>query len=406
MSKGRCSNCGHVFVLLDNAVDALEAAMLRDKLEETRAKHAKEVLGGVSGVYAVEEKVSHEVETPKAEMEESDSEVVQESEAPSQEEPFEAIERDIEEETVGKVEERGGGEEDNEEGLEREVGLEIGTLEDMPEKPVQEEMEREEKENQESEVGWSFEEIGGQEDSAGTGEEENLSEGEDESELEKPKRDNEREETKGDAFNEEEGENLIDDRGTTPLGGAFEAFDQPKKRSSLLPILIIILVVLGIGGGSWFLYQTGQFSNPSGIIGSLVNKIKAIRGKSTLVLFELKNEQEPAVNGRFFSVRGYVQNRQNKSLPYVSLRIKIYDGKNRVIMTGKTIAGRILKPEEISKMTVQDALKQYKVMNEMNKKSSGKLGPNQKLPFLFLFDLNKFPRKEAKTFQVEVLGQP
>jgi len=87
----------------------------------------------------------------------------------------------------------------------------------------------------------------------------------------------------------------------------------------------------------------------------------------------------------------------------VPLKIKIFDARGKVILTGRTCAGRVLQPDDIAKMTVQGVLKTYRSMNAQNRKTAGHLNPGEKLPFLFLFDLSKFPRKTAKSFQVEVI---
>jgi len=51
LAKGRCSVCEDVFFLLDHAVNELEAAEVRDRLEEERARKARETLGTVTGMY-------------------------------------------------------------------------------------------------------------------------------------------------------------------------------------------------------------------------------------------------------------------------------------------------------------------------------------------------------------------
>ena len=132
-------------------------------------------------------------------------------------------------------------------------------------------------------------------------------------------------------------------------------------------------------------------------------KIKGLSGKTNITLFNLKNEQEPALDGKFFAVRGMVQSKRDKPVRFVPLRIKIFNDKNKPILTGQTIAGEVLSAEQISKMSVQNVLKKQHAFMELNKKTKGILGVGKKLPFLFLFDLSRFPRKLAKSFQIEVI---
>ncbi len=368
----------------------METAALRDRLEEERARRAKNILGSFGGVYGLphfeakrEKETTEEVEEGSAEeaslgisgLKETESEPEMGEKAEMATPPVfpaeEGGEGFEEEETIIQEVETG---EDEEEGIETEAKekLEIETetgIEDRSEveaetvqRPVFEEALSKES------GGEPLQAEAGLEREAGEGAEEKK----DEEEL------------------------------GVSIGETLEPFERPK-RSSLLPVLVAILIVLCIGGGGWYLYRTGVLTSPHSITGKFIEKINAIRGKSALMFFNLKNEQEPALDGRFFTVRGVVQNKQKISVSYVPLRIKIFDAKGKIIMTGRTVAGRILKAEEISKMTVGSVLKTYQSLVDQNRKSSGQIKPGGKLPFLFLFDLSKFPRKAAKTFQVEIL---
>jgi len=174
-----------------------------------------------------------------------------------------------------------------------------------------------------------------------------------------------------------------------------------ERRPVLRPVLLIILLIVVLSGAGGYFYNTGQLSSVSGAFRGVVEKIKGLSGKTSVALFDLKNEQEPALDGRFFTVRGMVQNKGNKLIRYVPLRIKIFNGKNKVVLTGQTVAGEVLSAEQISKMSVQDVLEKHRALVALNQKEGGLLGTGEKRPFLFLFDLTRFPRKSAKTFQIE-----
>ena len=403
--------CGHVFVLLDHAEDEMEASRLRDRLEEARAEKARGVTGGVTGVYEVtpSEEEKREEETvgageemkgvsPSSDEVEKGAGVPEEGDERGEEVSYERGEEEKAEEVPAEVEMPGveGGVSQEEETSEKE---------EIPQEEVSVEVFGEESETPSEEVPEKEElEPEGETEEAGDKEEEDE-EGmgdvvlqPDEEKLEGEEEEPRAEEVKEDSHKEGKG-----GIGEEELPDAYEPLVPPKRRISLFPILVVVLIVVVLAGGGWYLYQWGQFSSTGGIIGSIVEKINAIRGESSFVLFDIKNEQEPALNGKFFSVRGMVQNKKKTAVPWVSLRIKIFDAKNNVVLTGTTVAGRVLKPEEISKMTVQDVMKQYRSMNAMNRKVSGRLEAGKKLPFLFLFDLSKFPRSRAKTFQVEVI---
>ena len=414
LTMGRCSVCGHVFTLLDCAVNEIEAAETRDRLEAERAKRARETLGDVTGMYykvpgeeGPEEEIVEKAEEETAiflhteedfgedvRADEKEDEWLQDGEIEAeQEEQLDEIEKELvveeddftpwEEEVIAEKQEAESAVESLETGREEqgvESADETAALSDIEHGG----------EFEESEEGGEVAEWPPPGDVLVEELEEPPYE---ESELEE-----EGEEKEEESVPEKE---LPEPEEGIGEGESLRSLYEEKKHFPALPVLIIILVVLILGGGGWYLYKSGM--SGSSFTKMIAEKIDTIRGRTDLVLFDLKNEQEPASDGKFFAVRGFVQNKRKKPFPFVTLRIKIFDNKNNVVLTKQTVAGRVLKPEEISKMTVHDAVKQYSAMIEMNKKSSGKLGPNQKLPFLFLFDLTKFPRNKAKTFQVEIL---
>jgi len=411
---GRCSVCGHVFTLLDHAVNEIEAAETRDRLEAERAKRARATLGDVTGMYyrAPKEESRGEEIVEKAEEEAA---VFLQPEGGLEE----SVRTDEEKDEWPRESEFETGQEERLGEIEKELAVEEDDFTPWEEEVIDEAQGEGEAEETVDTAGGeeriSAEEIGGYggiergeefdiEESEGTGEVAEwpppgdvLEEGLEEPSFREGGLGEEEEGSEAEPSEPEE-ETIIDE------SGSLKSFYEEKKRFPVLPVLIIILIILVIGGGGWYLYKSGM--SGSGFTQMIAEKIDAIRGKSDLMLFDLKNEQEPATDGKFFAVRGFVQNKRKTPFPFVELRIKIFDDKNNVILQEKTIAGRVLKPEEISKMTVHNAVKQYSAMIEMNKKSSGKLGPNQKLPFLFLFDLSKFPRDKAKTFQVEIIKPP
>ena len=424
LSKGRCSLCGHVFPVLDHAVDQLEATEIRDRLEEERARRAKETVGDVTGMYGVtvgkgvEEESSQgalgeesllsqtevsfeegetidwtdneEVEAIKEMAEEDEKIALRESETYAWEEETEQVEKI---ETVI-----------DEEGTEREEGIEetpeVEKYEFVGiegEEKVLEELSTEAEESK-LEKDFEFETTAETEEIAEWPPPGEIMEGE----FKESQKEEATFEGKEEGVPEEEIKTEPEELKDAAMTGKESMVFEKEKRSSIPVVPLVVLIVLILAVGGWYFFR----SEASSLITKVTEKISSIRGQSALIIFDLKNEQEPASDGKFFAVRGFIQNKQKTSFPYVTLRIKIYDAKNKVILTKQTLAGRVLKADELSKMTVQDVLKQLKAMNEMNRKSSGKLGPNQKLAFLFLFDLSKFPRKTAKTFQVEILKPP
>ncbi len=424
LSRGHCSVCGHVFTILDHAVEDVETAALRDRFEKERQEKIKKVIGGSWGVYGIlrpeGEKVSEErgqtgldgaVEVVSASRKEEkpEAEPLGRSEKISVPEELFDEERETSETKIAAAESVS----------ERESETEI-----EPVSVAVTEREARPEEMAETPQGKTPRE-GLEETMQGTREEFSPREGED---LARESQD-----TKVEGSVEPEAEAAIapemaeaaslEESTLVAEGGGIDATSEPSgepsaepslmdealepfessKRRSILPVLIVILVLLGLGGGGWYLYQSGVLTSSGGITGKIMSKIQAIRGKSTLILFNLKNEQEPARDGKFFAVRGVVQNRRRAAVPYVPLKIKIFDARGKVILTGRTCAGRVLQPDDIAKMTVQGVLKTYRSMNAQNRKTAGHLNPGEKLPFLFLFDLSKFPRKTAKSFQVEVI---
>jgi len=393
--KGRCSVCGHVFVLLDNAADEMEAATIRDSLEEARAKRVKD-LGGISGIYEIPESVDDGKLTEENDRIVSDVGDLSEVEVVKESKEFDRVDETIEiGDEEGKLSEPNPEDdalvEESSAVIEPELpdqhetsGLEEKVSVETPEETVGSEPSLDEKEGEEEPIPEEI--LLSQKEAAGTQSDKDIDL---ETNHEENKRFDELDET--------------DSEQTVMMDESFNSLKEPKKHRSFLPLLIGILIVVVVGGGVWYVYRSGQLGAPQVFLQSLIEKVKNVRGASSLILFDLKNEQEPATDGRFFVVRGFVQNKGKKSFPYLVLRINVYDAKNKIILSKQTIAGRVLKPDEISKMTIQEALKQFSVMNEMNRKSSGKLDPGKKLPFVFLFDLSKFPRDRAKTFQVEIL---
>ena len=413
LSKGRCSLCGQVFPVLDHAVDQLEATEIRDRLEEERAERARRAVGDVTGMYGVTQKREEEESLffhPETALEEA------------------------EEMAEGEFQEKIGILKDMEEGPEESEGEDLFSLEEESNEfegieTVLGDEEKEEKEAleeiQETEEEYTFSGIEGEESFV-----EELVEKEEDFEFESTGEEVAEWPPAGEVMEEElirdhKEEGVIEREEERSVGEGIESesdesdseesqesvetdsskeeslisFHKEKKSSSIPTPLIVVLVVLVLAVGGWYFFR----SEATNIVTKVTKKISEIRGQSALVIFNLKNEQEAASDGKFFAVRGIVQNKQKTPFPFITLKIKIYDAKSNVILTKQTIAGRVLKADEISKMTVQDVLKQFAAMNDMNRKSAGKLAPKQKLPFLFLFDLSKFPRKRAKTFQVEIL---
>jgi len=340
--KGRCSVCGNAFPLLDHAVDVVEATALRDRLEDERVARIKEMMEQQEARQReAEKKAAAEALSGTGSVSEAEG-LLELPDIPAVEEAsFEKEEPGLEEleETDRALETE-----------EKETGEEITTIHELSEQPIQEE----------------------QEESAG---------------LEEPA------EEKDAVRDSMEPENIgvsVDDLGDIkPPGG----------RSSLMPVLLIVLLLVVLGGGGWYLYNSGQ----SDVFNNIVEKIKGLTGQTSLTLFNLKNEQEPALDGKFFAVRGMVQSKRDKAIRFVPLRIKIFNGRNKTILTGQTVAGSVLSAEQISKMSVQDVLKKHRAFIKLNKKTKGLLGAGKKLPFVFLFDLSRFPRRLAKSFQIEVM---
>lgn len=383
-SRGRCSVCGQVFILLDYAVEGIEAAALRDRFEEEGAKKARGILGGFSGVYGTGEARAEEEVAQEYKAEAEVQAVAETTEETVEREEIEAEpEEEIQEESPhippleeAKMEEKA-------EFGEEEAGI---TGEAEKGDSEAEEVEREIEE-------FAEEEEKGKEPIISKKEEE--WQGEEATGLPQPE---------VESYTGEEAKS--GDESGVLLSDTFKPLGRPERRLPFFPVLVVVLIILAIVGVSWYLYQSGVLTSADSITGKFIRKISSIRSKSAITLYNLKNEQEPALDGNFFVVRGVIQNNQKVLVPYVPLRIKVFDSKNRVILTGQTIAGKVLKAEEISRMTVQNVNKRNKSLMEQNKKSTGRLAPGSKLPFAFLFDLSKFPRKTAKTFQVEMLKPP
>jgi predicted Zn finger-like uncharacterized protein len=341
-AKGRCSVCGNVFSLLDHAVDVVEASALRDRLEDERVARIKEMMEQQEARQReAEEKAAAEALSGASNASETEG-LLELPDIPAAEEvSFETEEPDLEapEETAGKL----GAEEEG-------TGKDITTVNELSDQPLQEE----------------------EEELAG---------------LDEPAAEKETAQDSGDP--ESVGVPLSE------LGD----IKPPGKRSALMPVLLIVLLLVVLGGGGWYLYNSGQ----SDVFNGIVEKIKGLTGQTSLTLFNLKNEQEPALDGKFFAVRGMVQSKRDKAIRFVPLRIKIFNGRNKTILTGQTVAGKVLSAEKISKMSVQDVLKKHRAFIKLNKKTKGVLGAGKKLPFVFLFDLSRFPRRLAKSFQIEVV---
>ncbi len=413
LSKGHCSICGHVFTLLDHAIEDMETAALRDKFEREREEKLRATIGNF-GVYGAatasgdkEEASATEEAIPEPAPPAEEPSIPEETEPSFHEtETEQELEQKSEAETEAETEMAFGSPEAEE------ATAEIPTLEENPPEEIPAPPEEEEAPSPQ-EVEPEMRETALEEPpEAGveTTSEPEIRETETEAKREPVEGEAAPEETPFQPAEKEEPARetneapAAEDQEVPPADETLEPFE-PAKRSSLLPILIAILILLGIGAGGWYLYQSGTLTSNS-LTGGIINKINEIRGKSSLVLFNLKNEQEPARDGKFFAVRGMIQNTDKNTVPFVLLKIKIFDAKGKVILTGETTAGKVLKPEEISRMTVHDALRTYQTLKARNRKSDGRLAPKGKLPFLFLFDLNKFPRRIAKSFQVEIVKAP
>jgi len=430
-SKGRCSVCGHVFPLLEHAVEDMEVAELRDRFESEKAEKARKAIGFYDGVYGKprvnrkrEEKPPFETEREEMkELEDEpfpslDEEITEEEIPPFQEAPEESLP-----DTARRTEEAEQPQTSSKLFEEEDVGEWAETVFPEPEedeeaagwegdlaKEIEESMKPGEPARQGTEP--DIEPEIGIQATLGTvpefgDEREREDFREEEPPVEAPIRRAPTAEPLQRMTDEEE-------KGHTPgplweEEGPERSFEEafPSEKESRGPLsfrfLLLLLIVLALGGGGWYLYKTGTLTSPGSMTTSIMARINALRGKKSMVLFDLKNEQEPAADGKLFAVRGMVQNKGSATVAYVPLRIKIFDGQGHVLLTGRAVAGKVLTPEEISKMTVKNVLKTYRDQNEKNRQTSGRLEPGGKLPFLFLFDLSKFPRKTAKTFQVEVL---
>jgi len=370
VAQGRCSVCGEVFPLLDYATDVMEATTLRDKLEDERAARIKEMMAQQK---ARQREAEEKAAAERMAISREAAEKVEPEELPDFQE-IPAVEGALFEEAPASD---AMAESDHGEAAEKEEsGLEIPEETDRKSEEVQE-------------LGSEGEERAEETITTPELSEQSLQEEEKES---------------------ADAENTIEEKGLDQDSEELENMDVPLeelgeikpsgKRSTLMPVLLIILLLVVLGGGGWYLYNSGQ----SGIFNSIVEKIKGLSEKTNITLFNLKNEQEPALDGKFFAVRGMIQSKRDKPVRFVPLRIKIFNDKNKPILTGQTIAGEVLSAEQISKMSVQNVMKKQHAFVESNKKAKGILDAGKKLPFLFLFDLSRFPRKLAKSFQIEVVG--
>ncbi len=431
-SKGRCSVCGHVFPLLEHAVEDMEVAELRDKFEREKAERAKKAIGFREGVYGsppIERKISEESPLeagPEEETKQPDYEPFPELEEETAEEAI--LSQEVPEKTFSETahweEELEPSqasselfeEEDVEEWAEKvfpapEEGEEPAGWEEDLAKEIDEAMKpgeparRRAESDFESEIGIqttpSIEssEVGYEKrETEGVRDEETLSgtSASVQANTEEPFQRVTAGGEKSSAPPWEGGDSEISFEDVFPS-------EKESRRSLSFRLFLLLLLIIALVGGGWYLYETGTLTSPGSVTGRIMERINALRGRKSMVLFDLKNEQEPALDGKFFAVRGMVQNKGGTTVSYVPLRIKIFDERGRVILTGRTVAGKVLTAEEISKMTVGNVLKAYRSQKDKNRRVSGRLAPGEKLPFLFLFDLNKFPRKIAKTFQVEIL---
>ncbi len=451
-SKGRCSVCGHVFALLENAVEDMEVASLRDRFERERAEKVKHIKGTVSGIYGVsplpeEGKKEGILETKVR----SAPTVIQETELDREgvlPEPAGEGVNQGESEFLPEFESALTTEQESKPGIqtgqekakaEDRFSPEFSDLEESPKLSEKEEsspsiLEDDIDEWIESEFPITGEEAGGKKakravPASGEGisggaegapeiapeleSEFNLgSEPMDEGVYEQEFSDEpglqgysslkQREAEKTSEDHREERPGSVGEKLSPPFEVASELIS-PTRRTHGIRVFLIIILILCASGGGWYLYRTGVLTSPHTLVGKIIGRFNAIRGKSAVTIYNLRNEQEPTLDGKLFAVRGMVENNQKKTVSYVVLEIRIFDGRGRVILMSTTVAGRVLKAEEISKMSVQNVFKTYRTLMKQNRKVSGKLAPKGKLPFLFLFDLSKFPKNKAKTFQVKIL---
>ncbi|SMC22470.1 MJ0042 family finger-like domain-containing protein [Desulfacinum hydrothermale DSM 13146] len=176
-----------------------------------------------------------------------------------------------------------------------------------------------------------------------------------------------------------------------------------KKKRSLAPVLLGLLVVAGLlAGGAYYYYAkfvTGPAPQEEAPTSPTAPPaVPQVTIEENIQAYFLEN----ATVGQIFVVQGKVVNEESRPVSFVLLEGKLYTGENQPALVQKAFCGNVLSKEDLMQMDMADV--QNAMMNREGKDLTNvHIPPQGKVPFMIVF-YNLPDLEMLKDYSVEVVS--